>query len=249
MTNIFDIVSNVKVMESIGYASTEGLGDNLKQAGKKLVEKVKEIIKKIKQWIKRVIDHIVIGFIKFINYIKSKFIKLKGCLCKEDLQKIKLLDDPSNKSNDEEKIKEIDDPEIKKCIYMIKLANEFIPPCVEKIRKYKTDHNYRDDLQFEHFRLKDYITSYLNNILNIVKYGFKIPHLDEKIKRKLRAIDKEVYDTSLPYTWTVSDYWNKVNKIIDLNNNNQYEYQFDEIKKSLESFKEWRGITEDEKRL
>lgn len=146
MTNVFDIVSNVKAMESIGYASTEGLGDNLKEAGKKLVEKVKEIIKKIKQWIKRVIDHIVIGFIKFINYIKSKFIKLKGCLCKEDLQKIKLLDDPSNKSNDGEKIKEIDDPEIKKCIYMIKLANEFIPPCVEKIRKYKTDHNYRDDL-------------------------------------------------------------------------------------------------------
>ena len=255
MTNIFDIVSNVKAMESIGYASTEGLGDNLKEAGKKIVEKVKEIIKRIKEWVKTVIGIIINQIKRFIAFIKSKFQKTKP-LCKEDLEKIKLLDVPSNKNNDGEKIKEIDYTKINQCVQMINIFNKKISSIVKEIVEQNAKYINRNSEASEHLkklhgRLKASTVSYLNCFLDIVKCGVKIPHLDEKIRNNLRAIDKKVYDSTFPYRWTMSDYNNKVRELIDLNNNNQYDYPIDEIKslESFQAFQAWEGVSNDVIRL
>ena len=249
MTNIFDIVSNVKAMESIGYTSTEGLGDNLKEAGKKIIEKVKEIIERIKTWVKKVVGFIINQIKRFIAFIKSKFQKTKP-LCKEDLENIKSADIPSNENISEEKEKEIN-AKTKVHIEMIKSISEKIQNTVDEIVKYRrnssaayTDENNKK-LDKLHSKLKSFTSMYLSQFLNIVKSGVKIPHLDEKLKYNLHTIEDKVYDSSLPSSWSRSTtYWNYVKKIIDLNNNNKYEYPTGEIA-SIESFQAWEGVSND----
>ena len=246
MTNIFDIVSNVKAMESIGYASTEGLGDSLKEAGKKIIEKVKEIVKRIREWIKRVIDHIIIGFIKFINSIKAKFIKLKGCLCKEDLQNIKNIksnDDDKKENNEKE-----NDPnayKLKKLMVTIKPIKRSINASVDLLVSNNKlnikDHKDIDDLKSD-------LTVYLDHINKIIDLGYNIPTLFTTLSGTIISISKKVGENNIDL-----DYFkNKIKSLCDKNDKNTKEidiHELSNIQISIESFKEWQGITEDEKRL
>ena len=49
----YNLVSNVKAMESFGYKATEGLGESIKNGAKAVWEKIKEFFRKIVQFFKR----------------------------------------------------------------------------------------------------------------------------------------------------------------------------------------------------
>lgn len=83
----YNLVSNIKAMESFGYKATEGLGESIKNGAKAVWEKIKEFFKKIVEFFKRL--------------FQSKKIENTGKKAKEVKTKASQLETSSNiKSND-----------------------------------------------------------------------------------------------------------------------------------------------------
>ena len=50
----YNLVSNVKAMESFGYKATEGLGESIKNGANAIWEKIKDVFRKIVEFFKRI---------------------------------------------------------------------------------------------------------------------------------------------------------------------------------------------------
>ena len=64
----YNLVSNVKAMESFGYKATEGLGESIKNGAKAVWEKIKEFFKKISLFVNKMIT----DFIMKMSFPKTK---------------------------------------------------------------------------------------------------------------------------------------------------------------------------------
>ena len=64
----YNLVSNVKTMESFGYKATEGLGESIKNGAKAVWEKIKEFFKRISLFVNKMIT----DFIMKMSFPKTK---------------------------------------------------------------------------------------------------------------------------------------------------------------------------------
>ena len=64
----YNLVSNVKAMESFGYKATEGLSESIKNGAKEVLEKIKEFFKRISLFVNKMIT----DFIMKMSFPKTK---------------------------------------------------------------------------------------------------------------------------------------------------------------------------------
>lgn len=99
----YNLVSNVKAMESFGYKATEGLGESITNGAKAVWEKIKEFFKRISLFVNKMLTDFI------IKIETREFDKLKDMLLKSS----KLTYEAANKILKELNSKELDSSLIK----------------------------------------------------------------------------------------------------------------------------------------
>ena len=84
----YNLVSNVKAMESFGYKATEGLGESIKNGAKAIWEKIKEFFKKIIQYCVKIGSFIGNLFKSVTQFITKKDRKPLDESLKNDIKKM-----------------------------------------------------------------------------------------------------------------------------------------------------------------
>ena len=72
MIKMYNIMSNVKAVESFGYKSTEGVGEKIKEAAKAAWDKIKNFFIDVGKWCKNVITAIISAISNKIRALKQK---------------------------------------------------------------------------------------------------------------------------------------------------------------------------------
>ena len=83
----YNLVSNVKAVESFGYKATEGLGESIKNGAKEVWEKIKEFFKKIIQYCVKIGSFIGNIFKSVTQFITKKDRKPLDESLKNDIKK------------------------------------------------------------------------------------------------------------------------------------------------------------------
>ena len=214
MIKLYDIMSNVKAVESFGYRSTEGVGEKLANAAKAVKNKLLEWFRSLIEWVRNIHANFILKMNKG-NGLNDQFKPLLDKfneISKENIKKLSKID--------------ISPEEIQDCKYTMKVCNIVRNATLQIIRQTTV-------------RVVSFSTGYTMNIVEAYAVFVKEIKLPDGLTFDLKAVSlrslKEALEKYIDGLATFIAYCKSAVNTGMKNNNGK---SVDEIQKSIDNFVE-----------